>query len=58
METKKVACIGYNRFLFPHMHVGLHLSTRAKKEIRYNQYVLLQKYCILYIFEKNIYKII
>ena len=55
MQTKEVACIGYNMFLFLHSHLGLHLSTHAKKEIRYIQYgplILFQRYCILYIFEK------
>jgi hypothetical protein len=45
IETKEVARIGYNGFLFPHSysgnglgdtHLGLHLST--EKEIRYIQY--------------------
>jgi hypothetical protein len=44
IETKEVAGIGYNGFLFPHeysgdilgaMHLGLHLSTHAEKETRY-----------------------
>jgi hypothetical protein len=39
IETKEFACIGYNRFLFPHeysgdglgaMHLGLHLSYHIK----------------------------
>jgi hypothetical protein len=47
IETKEVARIGYNGFLFPHeysgngigaTHLGLHLSTHAEKETRYIQY--------------------
>jgi hypothetical protein len=37
IETKEVARIGYNGFLFP-THLGLHLSTHAEKETRYIQY--------------------
>jgi hypothetical protein len=47
IETKEIARIGYNWFLFLHSysgngigatHLGLHLSTHAEKETRYIQY--------------------
>jgi hypothetical protein len=57
IETKEVARVGYNVFLFPRSYSSegltathLHLNTHVEKETRYIQYgplLLFQSYCIL-----------